>query len=233
MIGTNTLFFALLGGVLPTLLWLWFWLREDARPEPRRLIMLAFFAGMLAVAVALPVEEFLARSIGGSSLLIIWAGIEEIAKFAIVYVLVLRRREMDEPIDAIIYMITAALGFAAIENSLFLINPIGHGQIIDSLITGNMRFFGATLLHTLSSSVVGISMAFLFYRKKLLRREALAVGVILAIALHALFNFLILGSNGKEIFFTFFGVWIGVIGLIFVFERVKKVRRSRFVYLGK
>ena len=58
MLSFQTILFALLGGVLPALLWLWFWLKEDKkRPEPRGLILLAFIAGMLTVPVVLPFEK--------------------------------------------------------------------------------------------------------------------------------------------------------------------------------
>jgi len=39
--------------------WLWFWLKEDAkRPEPKRLLFAAFAAGMIAVPFALSLEKF-------------------------------------------------------------------------------------------------------------------------------------------------------------------------------
>ena len=31
----SILFFAIAGGFIPSLLWLWFWLKEDSNPEPR------------------------------------------------------------------------------------------------------------------------------------------------------------------------------------------------------
>jgi len=46
-------FFAFVGGLLPALLWLWFWLREDLHPEPRRILLLTFTAGMVMAIVAL------------------------------------------------------------------------------------------------------------------------------------------------------------------------------------
>jgi len=43
MLSAETVIYVLLGGIVPTLLWLWFWRREDRlHPEPRRLILLAF-----------------------------------------------------------------------------------------------------------------------------------------------------------------------------------------------
>ena len=57
-IDITIILFALLGGVIPTLLWLWFWLREDrAHPEPLGLLFLTFLAGAFTVPVVLPIEN--------------------------------------------------------------------------------------------------------------------------------------------------------------------------------
>ena len=58
------------------------------------------------------------------------------------------------------------------------------------------------------------------------RRFALFIGLILASTLHALFNFFILKSNGDSgLLSTFLGVWIGIVLLILVFERIKRIRK--------
>jgi RsiW-degrading membrane proteinase PrsW (M82 family) len=223
MISFQTLVFALAGGILPALLWLWFWLKEDKRrPEPRRLIMLSFVAGMVAVAFVSPVEHFVAGFATGTLLIVLWAAIEELFKFGAAQLTVLPHEERDEPIDAIIYMITVALGFAAIENVLFLLNAL---DLVSGILTGNLRFLGATLLHTLSSAVIGVAMGLAFYKPAWVRYTYRAVGVILAIALHAAFNFFIIATNGEQILTVFFFVWIGIIVLILAFERVKRVKR--------
>ena len=59
-----------------------------------------------------------------------------------------------------------ALGFAALENALFIFNPFMRGEFTESILTGNFRFLGATLLHVLASGVVGATMALAFYRPK-------------------------------------------------------------------
>jgi len=163
----EVLFFALLGGILPALLWLWFWLHEDRlHPEPRVMIMRTFIAGMIAVPLVLPLEQFVQRryALFPFIIILLWAAIEEIFKWAAAYFSALRTKENDEPIDAVIYLLTAALGFAAMENTFFLISLISHAGIIGSLVNGNLRFVGATLLHVLSSGVVGLFLGLSFYK---------------------------------------------------------------------
>src|SRR5437773_1413371 len=95
---------AIAGGVLPTLAWLWFWLREDSKnPEPRKLIALAFVVGMLTVAITIPIENYVAKFITDQTLTFsAWSAIEEVLKFLAAFLAVLWRREDDEPIDAVI-----------------------------------------------------------------------------------------------------------------------------------
>ena len=220
------LLIAFVGGLLPSLLWLAFWLLEDrCEPEPKRYIFWSFIAGMLAVLVVLPLERAFIGQLTGLSLLFTWAIIEEVCKLGAA-ALALRSRALDEPIDAVIYMVTAALGFAAAENALFLLGPLQGGDPIQTIITGDLRFVGATLLHTLASATIGLSVALSFYRSREVRRWYVAGGVILAIALHTIFNFFILERGGGVTFTVFVSIWVGIIAALLLIERVKRPSRD-------
>lgn len=219
---------AIAGGVLPALIWLWYWTREDKlHPEPRRLLLLAFVAGGVSVALAIFFQQIARETLGSElspSLIIAWAGIEESLKYLVALVVILWRKAVDEPIDVLIYMITIALGFSAVENTLFLISPIISEGFVEAFITGNFRFFGATLLHLLSSSVVGIALAISFYKSQVTRITYAMIGVILAIILHALFNLFILSSAGGGVVKIFSFVWIGIVLLLLFFEKIKQIK---------
>lgn len=224
MISIDTAVYAFLGGLVPALLWLWFFLREDSkRPEPLPYIIMAFIAGAVTVFLVLPAERFVQIYFDGTVLIFLWALIEESFKYFAAATVILWRKVVNEPMDAVIYMITIALGFSAFENTLFLLNPLLLGDILGGILTGNLRFIGATLLHTLSSGIVGIAMAFSFYRKDKIKISYLLVGIILATALHTLFNFFIMNSNGEQTFLAFSLVWVGIIVLIFTFEKIKRL----------
>jgi len=226
MSSTLTVFLSLMGGVLPALLWLWFWLREDKkRPEPKRRIVTAFVFGMLAVVLVLPIEQFVFKLLGPNlniEILSLWAITEEVLKFLAAYFAAIRSRDADEPIDFVIYMVTVALGFSALENSLFLAKLMGDGLISQSIISGNMRFLGATLLHTITSATVGIFMAMSFYRSQKNKKLSLGAGIMFAIILHTIFNFFII-SLGIRVFFVFGAVWLFIIALILLFEKIKTI----------
>lgn len=239
MINPKILFFAIAYGLLPVIFWLWFWLKEDnVRPEPKGLILLAFFGGMISVLVVLPLERYISEMMGVSleqyidqiNLTIIitilfWVIIEEVVKFITAYFFVLNKKDCDEPIDVIIYLITTALGFAAIENIFFLFQPLLSENIIDFIAVGNYRFMGPTMLHVISSGTIGLFWAFAFYQTKLVKFLYIGWGLILAIALHTLFNLFII--QDKDIYLVFSVVWVCVIFFIIFIEKIKKITKIK------
>lgn len=224
----NTIW-SILGGVLPSLLWLWFWLKEDKKhPEPGSRIILSFVAGMLAVLVVIPIEK-LFYQLSGFGLttvtFVLWAASEEILKFGAAYFSALRYKINDEPLDPVIYMLSAALGFSALENTFFLAKFIDSGLVSQSIISGSMRFLGATVLHTVSSAVIGVFLALSFYKNKEIKRSYLFTGIIASITLHALFNSFII-SAGQNTFMVFSGVWASAIIIILIFEKIKRIKKN-------
>lgn len=227
MFGFQTASYAFLIGFVPAFIWLAFWLLQDTKhPEPPRLIVRAFAAGMLAVVLVIPLQKLVAEYVTVSFLLVfVWATIEELTKFAVAWFAVLRHRAVDEPLDFPIYLITVALGFAALENTLFLLTPLSGGQFEHALVTGNLRFIGATLIHVLSSASIGLFLAFAYYKKRLEKLLYGAAGVILAAALHALFNFSIINTSTDWLLVVFVGVWVGIVFLLLMLEKIKLLKR--------
>ncbi len=233
MFSPTVILVAFLAGILPALLWLWFWLKEDgAHPEPRRLLIYTFIAGMVCVPLVLPFEHYAREWLSGVFVIIAWAAIEELFKYGAMYAVDRKRAAFDEPMDPVVYMITVALGFAALENAFFLLDPLSNGNLNHTILTGNLRFLGASLLHVLSSATIGVAMALSFYKPPAIQRKYILAGVILAIVLHTLFNFFIIQSNGTETLSVFTAVWGGIIILLLTLERVKRIRapRSRVPY---
>lgn len=216
---------AFLGGIIPSLLWLWFWLREDAdKPEPKGIVSLVFIMGMLGVICVLPIQRYIQVHILSQNLqYTLWAASEEIIKFLAVMVVLYKTDNAEEPLDWPIYMITAAVGFAALENTLFLIKPISMGQNTVSLLTGQLRFLGSTLLHTVSSGILGISLGFALHTEGFKKFWHIFVGFVLAIALHNVFNFFIIRNDGNDFLKVFAFLWVVTIIVMLLFEKVRRM----------
>ena len=228
---------AAIGGIGPALIWLFFWLREDKHPEPRKIILITFLFGMVAVPIVLPFQYFVSKYIGGSLelstiittstvlawlVIFLWASGEEILKYIASHLLFLQKKEIDEPLDWVIYMISTALGFSAAENALFLISPLLEGNVVQTLATGNLRFIGATLLHVICSAIIGVFLAFAFYKSKHIKIIYRSIGILTAIFLHTAFNLFII-MNEQSTMLVFSIVWIAIVALILLLERIKRL----------
>jgi RsiW-degrading membrane proteinase PrsW (M82 family) len=229
-----------LGGFLPPIIWLYFWLKEDLNPEPKQRIIYTFLAGMLAVIPVLYLEKLIyfteeksgiAKTFEGTILLLAaWALVEEIAKLLAAYHAGIKRADCDEPIDPPIYLITAALGFAALENVLFLFNALGQTNgtsFLPVLLTGNLRFIGANLLHVATSAFIGISLSMCFFHKHS-RIRNIIWGTFIATTLHFFFNYLIIKEQGNldmiQMAKIMLPLWVVILIIIFILEKIKKLR---------
>ncbi len=219
------LLIALVGGILPALAWLAFWLREDVlHPEPRRLLLYTFFAGALSALLSVPFEAIVYATTSESVVrFLAVALIEELCKYTAARNTALHSVSYDEPVDALIYLITAALGFAALENTLFILNGLVNKGLVTGLIVGETRIVGSTLLHIVSSALIGVSLALPFFHNKKEQRRDFRIGLILAVALHTAFNFFIIREGTQSLLGTFSAVWVLVLVLLLAFERVKRI----------
>lgn len=220
------LILAFLGGIIPSLLWLRFWLKEDEEnPEPPVLLTLVFIMGMIVVFIVLPIQKYIQANIGSHGIeLLLWASTEEILKFLAVFLVLYKTNYADKPIDWPMYLITCALGFAALENTLFLIKPISvvNGATV-ALLTGNLRFLGSTLLHTVASGTIGITIGITSHLNKYARKFFFLVGLSIAIALHTAFNFFIIKNDGNDFIKVFGFLWVVTIVIMLLFEKVRRM----------
>ncbi|PIU16596.1 hypothetical protein COT20_00095 [bacterium (Candidatus Gribaldobacteria) CG08_land_8_20_14_0_20_39_15] len=221
-------------GLLPSFIWLSFYLRKDAHPESNRMVLKIFFYGMLAALPAAFLEMGIFQEFGKLNLspfLIIVlntflgvALIEEVLKYLVVRGKVLGSPEFDEPIDAMLYMIIAALGFAALENILILFRLGPTFLFGQTLGVSILRFLGATFLHALASGTVGYFLALSFFEIKK-GVKLLSFGLGISILLHGLYNFSIIEIEGSLRFLIPLVILIGLaIFLTFAFKRLQKMK---------
>ena len=113
---------------VPSILILSYFIFNDKFKEPIGSIILIFFLGFL---ICLPAgilnglsDDFFFKKLNYSEDLTVsflgpaWA--EELLKFAILYFIVMKRNEFNEPMDGLVYGVTVSLGFATYENYTYV-----------------------------------------------------------------------------------------------------------------
>ncbi|HEX2864043.1 MAG TPA: PrsW family intramembrane metalloprotease [Deinococcales bacterium] len=165
----------------------WFWLisRLDGNPEPRGLLLRIFGWGMLMLVPAALFERTLSAWPLLTMLLV--GPVEELAKF-VAASSAARDREFDEPIDGLIYAAVAALGFATLENVLY----VAQGGLSVLLVRGPVTTFS----HVLFAVPWGYALSVKRFRG---RRGVLRKGLLVGATLHSVFNLMLTleGSAGS------------------------------------
>jgi len=221
----KALMFAVLSGVVPAIFWLWFWLKQEDQddPEPTGLIIISFIIGSLMVFVAVWLEKYSLNFVqSNTTQIIVWSAIEEMLKFLGVGVIIFGNRNVNHPIDYPMYFIATALGFAALENFLYLLNPFTGSGTVVGMLTGNLRFLGSTLLHAISSAMIGSALGLSFYLRQY-RFIYLIGGILCAVVLHSIFNFFIMKGSGENFLSVFGFLWVVTIINILIFEKLKRM----------
>ena len=221
-------------GILPSLVWLAYYLTKDLHPEPKRMIIKIFLWGALITVPVYFVEKgiesllYMANLSPASFNILYWfvaiGFTEEFFKYLVVRAKVVNSPHLDEPLDIMLYMVVAALGFAAVENVLYLFLSVGQISLDSTLTLDVIRFIGAVFLHTLCSAVIGYSMAISFCQAKR-KFIPLIIGMVIAIFMHGFFDLsmVILPDNLKI---------VGPIAVILIlailvfsgFEKLKKMK---------
>lgn len=221
-------------GVLPSLIWLLYYLKSDIHPEPKSIILEVFILGMISGGAAMGLEyalnylssldETILAFVSAFPIIMVagWAFIEEYAKYAVAKMRILHDAAFDEPTDAMIYLISAGLGFAAIENILFVFPEIfkGADQAIYFLL---LRFITATLLHALASGIIGFffALAIIYHQ-----RAVLFLGFILGVGLHSVYNYSIMASDWRYGNYALPAILF--LGIVFIKMAFFRLRNKRF-----
>lgn len=160
--------------ILPALAWLVFYYKKDHKdPEPKKVIAQTFFAGM---AVALPfiglrtllsIYTELNVVLSGIFAVLLFAVLEEVAKLsASIFVTMKHKLDFNQMIDGVVYAVTAALGFAFVENILYFYEFLsGSGEKLLTVFL--FRSLGTMLAHTLFSATAGLIWAYAYFSKQI------------------------------------------------------------------
>jgi RsiW-degrading membrane proteinase PrsW (M82 family) len=198
--------FSLLMAIAPALVLVRYFYKQDMKkPEPKGLVTKIFFLGIVFTIPACIIEvlldeffnSFVTPAIVYSFIkaFIVAACVEEILKFFIVKKFAYRNTHFDEEVDGIVYTIVASLGFACMENLIYVID----GGITIAFI----RAFSAVPMHAVSSGIMGYYIGKAkFAGNKRDEKSLLLKGLWYAILIHGVYDFLIFASPELGIVIT-------------------------------
>lgn len=206
-----------------TLAWLWLFVRRDRHPEPPRLIARTFAWGMFAWVVSAAFGASFGRLLGDSwPSLVLWiplatALVEEGSKFLAASTAV-GEADFDEPMDGLVYAVTAALGFAFVENLTYALGFGLGAAALHALLT--------TLVHALLSAPQGYALGGRWFGEELRGSQGKSggsgggrwwrrSGLALSVLLHFVFNGLLTGGAGPSLVLAL----VAVVGLMLLLAR--------------
>lgn len=191
--------------------------RDKYEKEPIRLLAFALLAGALTVIPILFIESFLSGlgtglphfSAAAWNAFVVAAFSEETFKYIALYLLIWKSPEFNEKFDGIVYATYVSLGFAAVENILYV---TGGG-----VATGISRALTAVPAH----AIFGITMGFYFGLARFYEKQSRSLkqkALLFPILLHGVYDFILFTGLA----------WLTVVFIAFVvflyFSGLKRIR---------
>ncbi|MEM6264821.1 MAG: PrsW family glutamic-type intramembrane protease [Bacteroidota bacterium] len=192
------------------------YLKDEFDREPLKYLVITFVLGFSTAFPVVYVGGRLSMILGVSVTsppleLILYAFVvvaltEEAMKFIVLRFYNYPHKEFDEPYDGIMYGVTVSMGFAAIENLLYVLTDTDEGMRVALL-----RMFTAVPAH----AVFGITMGYFVGRAKFIEGRGsafweLCKGLLIAVILHGLYDYFLFLRIGYIATFSFVLLAAGV-----------------------
>ncbi len=218
--------------LLPSIFWAAIYLWEDRKePEPRRILIRLFVAGMLTALASIilqePIRQATAGTFGMREFLVI-AFIEKGTMLVAAMSLVWHAKDFSQILDGVIYLVAVALGFSFVENFLFFAywvpSHAGTVELGSALARVSLiRFLLTTFVHTLTAGISGLALGAARFTTGAARWPIIIVGLAAAVVLHAVFDAAVLSGYLSEA-----ATATAVLGLLFlILLQLRALTRQR------
>ncbi len=210
--------------IAPVIVIVWYFLFLDKlNKEPVKMLIRTFLFGVLSVVPAVLMSLLGTKLLGPVNNIpkaffqafIVVALSEELAKYFFLRKYVFNRSEFDEPYDGIVYAVMISMGFAAIENVIYVMQG--------GLAVGVMRMFTAVPAH----ATFAVLMGYWVGRAKMENKPYLNwLGLSSAVLFHGLYDVFLLSEYvpGQLV-----GALISlIVGIVFARSAVR-IHRTYFV----
>lgn len=203
----------LLAATIPVLVFLYYIFKKDKNREPIKLLLKCFFGGFLALIIALLIDLPLLY-IGGEindpfsksffEAFFVAAIPEEIAKFIILYWIVWKNKFFDEHYDGIVLAVFVSMGFAFIENILYVFE--------NGMQTAITRAIFAIPGHGLFAISMGYYFSLAKHENKSSMKKYLLLSILTPVLLHGTYDFFLMYASNLE---NYNDVAVGLIFILF------------------
>ncbi len=237
-----TLEFTIIGATLPSLVLLRYFYKNDRYPEPSKVLMVTFGLGVL-ITVPVGLWAALIDQFGPQqaspmitafyTAFFVAAIPEEFFKYAVISCYSAKNKAFDEPMDGVVYGATASLGFATLENILY----VADGGWTVAII----RAFTAVPAHACWGAIIGYYVGQARFNTD--RKSPLWLGLAAAVVLHGLYDFPLMtlsfaGQQGNNVdpgiagslpvawLLILFGVVL-IYGIVWTVRIVRRLRRDQ------
>ena len=162
----------------------YFYLRNQMDTEPRRTLLHAFIFGAIITFPVLFIQFILKEEQAFSNPFMInvvfTSSIEEFVKWLVILSVILRHIEFDDPYDGVLYGAAVSLGFATVENILYLLS------------FGIDQAFMRAILPVSSHALFGVVMGYYYgkgkFTSEVIQKNYIALALFAPIGLHIIYN---------------------------------------------
>ncbi|QFF98685.1 protease PrsW [Psychrobacillus glaciei] len=206
----------------------YFYLRRDIEEEPSKLLLHTFIYGAILTFPILFIQHVIQEEKVISSIFVhqalVTSALEEFFKWLILIIAIYKHVEFDDPYDGILYGASVSLGFATIENILYLLN------------FGMDQAFLRALLPVSSHALFGVVMGYYLGRAKFsddkIAKYEIFYAFLASFTLHCVYNSILIIKGIDLLLIVPFMLFLWLFGL----SRVKKAhifsRIKRFEHHG-
>ena len=216
--------------ILPSLLIVTFFVMSDRFREPNKEIIKVFVYGIIITFPAFYLNTFLggifaSRSISESLIrsFLTAAPVEETLKFCVLYFLVYKMKDFNEPIDGIVYGVTVSLGFATLEN-FYYVYYVSDYYGESARITSIWRSFSAIPAH----GVFGVAMGYFFMKYCFTKKQSnLFLCILAPFLLHGFYNFFAADYFIASLLLIIIS-WVVVLRMFLILKKSQKTKKTEY-----
>lgn len=196
----------------------YFYLKDQYDNEPVHMVLRSFFLGVVLVFPIMFIQYVLEKeNVGGGSFFVSFLSsgfLEESLKWFILMISVYPHAHFDEHYDGIVYGASVSLGFATLENILYL---IGHGV---------EHAFVRALLPVSCHALIGVIMGFYLGKARFSADKArvkwLTLSLVVPSLLHGSYDFILTALSNWIYYMLPFMVFLW-------WFRLRKAKKARSV----